>query len=188
MRKENAYNDRRIGRNSIIIRNIQSLFCVLYRNASCSYLWFLSCLWCLSICDSYVLVLPKFLFFVLSFCFVDLKWYVTVDPLAFNCPLNVLTFQRKEKENKKQKTKRNGLTSTLSLSYVISLCNVFVSPSNFFEASQDGAIPNKRQTASMTIVISRGGFTKAFISLKCRFNCYKINVSNVNLDLQNKGI
>jgi hypothetical protein len=127
-------------------------------------------------------------FFRYACRYVDLKWYVAGDLLAFNCPLNVLTFQRKEKENKKQKTKRNGLTSTLSLSYVISLCNVFASPSNFFEASQDGAIPNKRKTASMTIVMSRGGFTKAFISVKCRFNCYTINVSNVNLDLQNKGI
>ena len=34
----NAYNNRRLERNSIIIRNIRSLFCVLYRNASCSYL------------------------------------------------------------------------------------------------------------------------------------------------------
>jgi hypothetical protein len=84
--------------------------------------------------------------------------------------------------------KTNRLTSTLSLSYVISFCNVAVWARNFLEAFHDGEIPNNTQTASMTILTSWGGFARDFISVKSPFDIYKVNVSKVNLDLQNKGI
>jgi hypothetical protein len=88
----------------------------------------------------------------------------------------------------KKGEKTNRLTSTLSLSYVFSFCNVAVWARNFLEAFHDGEIPNNTQTASMTILTSWGGFARDFISVKSPFDIYKVNVSKVNLDLQNKGI